>query len=384
MIPYGRHSISQADIDALSETLRSDWLTQGPSVAQFEEAVARESNGRYGIAFNSATSALHVACLALGVGPQSVVWVPANSFVATANCARYCGAELNFIDIDPLTGALSTDELEERLRSCQRQGGRLPDVVITVHYGGHLTNLPALKQLAAEFGFKVIEDASHAMGATPPKQWRDDDVGDIRVFSFHPVKMITTAEGGAIVTNEAELARRARLFGNHGIERDADRFVAGNDGPWYYEQQVLGYNYRMSDLQAALGVSQLQRLDQFVQRRREIAAKYDRELPAAVTAVMQTRFGASSYHLYPILVPQADARSWFDRLKAKGIGTQKHYIPIPAQPYYRELYPQALEQCPQAQLFYQRVMALPIYPDLTEDSQQYVLDTLNELANDSN
>jgi len=384
MIPYGRHSVSAADIDAVTEVLRSDWLTQGPRVEQFEQTVAEVAGARFAVAFNSATSALHVACLALDVGPQSQVWVPANSFVATANCARYCGAQLRFIDIDRATGALSTEVLEQQLRDCRRQGDALPDVVITVHYGGHLTDLPGLKRLSTEFGFKVIEDASHAMGATKPDHWPEQVEGDIRVFSFHPVKMISTAEGGAIATNDEQLAHRARLFGNHGIERQAERFQLDSDGPWYYEQQLLGYNYRMSDLQAALGISQLQRLPHFVQRRRAIAEVYDRGLPSALTAVVQNRFGESSYHLYPILVPEkANASAWFDRLRAKNIGTQKHYIPIPAQPYYRELYPQALALCPQAKSFYRRVLALPIYPDLSDADQQYVLDTLTELADDS-
>ena len=382
MIPYGRHSIDSADLDAISDVLDSGWLTQGPRIQQFEEAIAQVTGSRSAVTFNSATSALHAACLAMGVGNESHVWVPANSFVATANCARYCGASVTFVDIDPQTGALSVDDLEERLNQHRKNGQPLPDLVITVHYAGHLSDLLSLKRLSMEFGFAVIEDASHALGAEPPDGWNDDVHGDIRVYSFHPVKMITSAEGGAAVTNDATLERRLRLFGNHGIERDPHRFVYDSDGPWYYEQQCLGYNYRMNDLQAALGLSQLQRLPQFLESRRAIADVYDQELPDSIEPVAQHRFGRSSYHLYPVLVPETDATEWFHAMRAREIGVQKHYIPIPAQPYYRELYPEAMGQCPQALTFYRRVMALPIFPDLEDDALHFVLDTIRELAHD--
>lgn len=382
MIPYGRHSVDSTDLDALSDVLESGWLTQGPRVQQFEAAIAQETGDRFAVTFNSATSALHAACLAMDIGIESDVWVPANSFVATANCARYCGARVTFVDIDPETGALSMAELEARLVRQKESGKPLPDLVITVHYAGHLSDLRSLSRLSREYGFAVIEDASHALGAEPPEAWGEDDRGVIRVYSFHPVKMITSAEGGAAVTNDAELERRLRLFGNHGIERDPDRFVMDNDGPWYYEQQYLGYNYRMNDLQAALGLSQLQRLPQFLQRRRTIADAYDRGLPASIEPVAQHRFGRSSYHLYPVLVPENKAVEWFYALRARQIGVQKHYIPIPAQPYYRDLYPQAMEQCSQAQTFYRRVLALPMFPGLSDDTLHYVLETICELAHD--
>ncbi len=377
MIPYGSQHIEQADIDAVIEVLRSDFLTQGPAAGQFERALAAYCGLAEGVAFNSATSALHCACLALGVDSESRVWVPAISFVASANCAEYCGAQVNFIDVEPDTGNLCMEDLERRLRLADRRG-ELPELVVAVHYAGHLCDMAQLRRLANQFDFKILEDASHALGALPPAHWEGEQVGDIRVYSFHPVKMITTAEGGMALTDCAELAHRMRLAGNHGIERQAQNFVSPADGAWYYEQQSLGYNYRMSDLQAALGLSQLRQLDGFLTQRRRIAQRYMDTLDS-VTPLIQNRNGLSSYHLFSVLADETRYVEQFQRLREAGIGVQKHYIPIPNQPYYREKYAYQRHDFPAAQTFYQRELSLPIFPDLTEQQQDKVIACVNEL-----
>ncbi len=378
MIPYGRQSIDQSDIDAVVEVLQSNYLTTGPKVSEFENALKAYCGFEFCVGYNSATSALHCACLALGVNSQSLVWVPTMSFVATANCAEYCGARTDFIDIDITTGQMDLALLESRLVVAEQSGQALPDVVICVHYAGHYCDMVTLSALAVRFGFKIIEDASHALGAEQPDAWQVADRGDIIVYSFHPVKMITSAEGGAALTNDADLARRIRLFGNHGITKNPDEFVhQGRNEPWYYEQQLLGFNYRINDVQAALGLSQLQRLPEFLQKRRAIAECYRSELSGcSIDIVDQQHNGDSSYHLFPILVNSDKAEEVFNTLHRHKIFVQKHYIPIPAQPYFQQKYAIASNLYEQAMQFCQRVISLPVYMELTDVDQRLVISVL--------
>jgi len=376
MIPYGSQHISDADIDAVVEVLRSDFLTQGPCVPKFEEKLCEYSGMEFGVAFNSATSALHGACLAMGISAKSRVWVPAISFVASANCAEYCGAKVEFIDVELDTACLSMEFLENKLRLAELEG-TLPDLVIAVHYAGQYCDMATLKVLSQRFHFRVIEDASHALGAEPPEAWGGAWAGDIRVYSFHPVKMITTAEGGVALTDDRDLAESMRMIACHGIQRDKDKWQYPESGEWYYEQQTLGFNYRMNDVQAALGISQLQQLPGFLKRRREIAAIYELNINLR-QRVNQGKYGLSSYHLFPVLIDEQISDRVFSELKAAGIGVQKHYIPILNQPYYRDKYHYPLGSCPQAQQFYRQTMSLPIFPDLADQDQQYVLEQLSQ------
>ncbi len=379
MIPYGRQDISQADIDAVTAVLRSDFLTQGPAVPRFEEAVARYCDVPHAVAVNSATSALHVACLALGIGPGDRVWTSPISFVASANCALYCGASVDFVDVAAGSVNLCPRALEAKLLAAER-GGQLPKLVTVVHFGGEPCEMPALADLARRFGFRLIEDASHAIGA------RHDGhaVGscafsDVTVFSFHPVKLITTAEGGIATTRDAELAARMSLFRSHGVTRDPQRMDHPSEGPWYYEQQELGYNYRMTELQAALGLSQLTRLDTFLRRRHQLADRYDRllaDLPLQLPLRRPSAF--SALHLYPVrLLPgrTADRRQVFERMRAAGIVVNVHYIPIYRQPYYQRLgYDPA--DFPEAERYYAQCLTLPLFPALTESQQDVVVAAL--------
>lgn len=383
MIPYGRQDIRQEDIDAVVEVLRSDFLTQGPRVPAFEAAVAERVGAAHGVATNSATSALHVACLALGVGPGDLVWTSANTFLASANCARYCGADVDFVDIDPRTWNLSVDALRAKLEEAER-AGRLPKVVIPVHLCGQACELAPIAELAQRYGFRVLEDASHAIGG----RYRDTPVGDCRysdiaVFSFHPVKIITTAEGGLATTQDAELAERMRLFRSHGMTRDPERMVGESPGPWYYEMVALGYNYRMTDLHAALGISQLERLTEIVARRHELARAYDEalaELPLQLPWNHPDTY--SALHLYPVrLRPDTCRRGHreaFVELRERGIGVNLHYIPVPTQPYYRDLGFRP-GQFPEAERYHAEAISLPMYPTLTEGQQQEVVATLREV-----
>ncbi|WP_420589816.1 UDP-4-amino-4,6-dideoxy-N-acetyl-beta-L-altrosamine transaminase [Bacterioplanoides sp.] len=376
MIPYGCQDISEEEVKAVVEVLNSDYLTQGSKPTLFAEAIARFNGIRHGVVFNSATSALHAACLALQVNSQSHVWITANSFVATANCAEYCGATVTFIDIDEETGLISVDSLNEKSELALKGKIPPPDVIIPIHYAGQLAAMPAINDIAKRLGARIIEDASHALGAEAPDEWPNDCRGDIHIFSFHPVKMITSGEGGAAITDDEVLADKLRLYGNHGIVRDAERLEYDSDGPWYYEQQLLGYNYRMTDIQAALGLVQLKRLPDFLVKRRTIAERYENDLSGVVQSVNQKINGISSYHLYPVLADESRADELFKYLREQGIATQKHYIPIPFQPYYQKKYNIDRSDFPAAERFYRRVIALPMFSRLTDDQQSYVVNCL--------
>lgn len=380
MIPYGRQDISQSDVDAVVEVLRSDFLTQGPMVPRFEQAVADAVGARHAVAVNSATSALHLACLALGVGPGDWVWTSPITFVASANCARYCGAQVDFVDIDPRTYNLCPHALELKLVAAERVG-RMPKVLVAVHLCGQPCDMAAIHALSQRYGFRIIEDASHAIGG----QYKGEPIGngrysDITVFSFHPVKIITTAEGGMALTNDAELANTMSRLRSHGITRDAAEMTHEPDGPWYYQQIELGFNYRMTELQATLGISQMTRLDQYVARRHELAARYDdllADLP--VTRPWQHPDSYSGLHLYVIRLQldriEKTHREVFESLRAQGIGVNLHYIPVHTQPYYQQMGFNAGDY-PEAERYYAEAISLPMFQTLTEAQQDGVVAAL--------
>jgi UDP-4-amino-4,6-dideoxy-N-acetyl-beta-L-altrosamine transaminase len=378
VIPYGHQEIVQADVDAVIETLRSEFLTQGPAVPRFEDAVAQRVGVSHAVALNSATSALHAACLALELGPGDLLWTVPNTFVASANCARYCGADVDFVDIDARTWNLSVVELERKLAAAAR-ARRLPKLLVPVHFGGQPTEQEAIWRLAQQYGFRVLEDASHAIGAS-----RDaEPVGSCRwshitVFSFHPVKIITSGEGGMALTRDAELARRIRLTRTHGITRDRTAFAAGGDAPpWHYEQQSLGFNYRMTDIHAALGFSQLQRLADNVRRRNDLAQRYDALLRSVDLQTPTIRPpNRSACHLYVVRVKEVIRRRVFDHLRLRGVGANVHYTPVHLQPYYRAL-GFAPGQFPEAEAYGREAITLPLFPALSESQQEYVVQELS-------
>ena len=371
MIPYGRQDISGEDVKAVVDVLESDFLTQGPQVPLFEETVADYCGAQYGVAVNSATSALHVACLALGLGAGDYLWTTPNSFVASANCGVYCGANVDFVDIDPLTYNLSAEALEDKLLAAKSEN-KLPKVVVAVHFAGQPCDMKKIFELSEIYGFYVIEDASHAIGG----KYLGKPIGDCRyssitVFSFHPVKIITTAEGGLATTNSEVLAEKMALYRTHGVTRNQQSMVKKNEGPWYYEQRELGFNYRMTDLQAALGISQMRRLDEFIARRHTLRQKYDgllRHLPLTVPYQGQDCY--SALHLYPIQLKlehlTKSRRQIFEELRLCGIGVNIHYIPIHTQPYYQDL-GFRIGDFPHSEFYYSRVLSLPMYHALTDE-----------------
>jgi UDP-4-amino-4,6-dideoxy-N-acetyl-beta-L-altrosamine transaminase len=376
MIPYGRQSISEADIAAVVDVLRSDFITQGPQIEQFEQGLAQYCGAQYGVALGNATQALHLACLALGVGPGDLVWTVPNTFLASANCARYCGADVGFVDTDPATYNMSAAALAAQLRAAQ-QAGRLPNVVIPVHFAGQSCDMAAIHALGREYGFRIIEDASHAVGA----DYLDGKVGDCRfsdltVFSFHPVKILTTAEGGMVMGNDPALRKSLLSLRSHGMSRDPAELERKDEGAWYYEQRELGFNYRMTCLQAALGASQLTRLDEFVARRRALAARYAqllRGLPLTLPA--QAPYGESAWHLYPVWIDEAGCgrsrRAVFDALRAAGIGVNVHYIPVHLQPDFRR-YGYHAGDFPAAERYYAGAISLPMFYSLSDAAQDTV------------
>lgn len=380
MIPYGRQDISEADIQVVVDVLRSDFLTQGPAVPAFERAVSSYCGAHHAVAVNSATSALHIACLALGVGPGDLVWTSPITFVASANCARYCGADVDFVDIDPRTYNMSVAHLAEKLARSEVVG-RLPKVVIPVHLCGQPCDMAGIHALSRRYGFKIIEDASHAIGG----KYRGEPIGngcysDITVFSFHPVKIITTGEGGMALTNDSELAKRMVKLRSHGITRDAAEMTHAPDGLWYYQQLELGFNYRMTDFQAALGLSQLQRLDQLVAKRHALAGRYGKllkDLP--VTTPWQHADSYSALHLYVIRLQldgmKGSHREVFEFMRTAGIGVNLHYIPVYRQPYYARFGFKSSDY-PQAENYYAEAISLPMYSGLTEAQQDLVVAAL--------
>ncbi len=380
MIPYGRQDITEADVRAVIEVLQSDFITQGPRVPAFENKLAEYCGAGHAVAANSATSALHIACLALGLGPGDWLWTSPVTFVASANCGLYCGAEVDFVDIDPDTFNMSAQALEAKLQEAEREN-RLPKIVVPVHLCGQSCDMQAIHALAQRYGFHVVEDASHAVGG----RYQDAAVGrcqysDITIFSFHPVKIITTAEGGLALTNDPALAERMALYRSHGITRAPEQMTRDSDGPWYYEQIALGLNYRMTDVQAALGISQVDRLDQYVTRRHELAARYDgllADLP--VRHQFQPNESYSAYHLYVIRLDlgaiRATHRQVFESLREQGIGVNLHYIPVHLQPYYRNL-GFAEGDFPNAEDYYAEAITLPLYPGLRDELQTEIVGTL--------
>lgn len=387
MIPYGRQEITEEDIAAVTGVLHSDFLTQGPEVPAFEMALADYCGVAHAVAMNSATSALHIACLALGLGPGDELWTTPISFVASANCGLYCGARVDFVDIDPRTYNLSPEALEAKLRVAEREGRR-PKVVVAVHLCGQPCDVASLNALALRYGFALIEDASHAVGG----RYRGEPIGngrysDITVFSFHPVKVITSAEGGMALTKDPELAGAMRLLRSHGITRDPAAMTHTPDGPWYYEQTGLGFNYRMTDMQAALGRSQVGRLDAYVARRHVLAARYNAALAEQpLTLPWQHPDSYSGLHLYPVLVkgsdPAARRLRVFEALRAAGIGVNVHYIPIHTQPHYRAM-GFAPGDLPMAEAYYAATISLPMYPTLSETDQDRVVAALRQALADT-
>ena len=382
-IPYARQHIDDEDIRAVVETLRSDWLTQGPAIERFERAVADYCGARYAVAVNSGTSALHIACSALGLKPGGVLWTSPNTFVASANCALYCGADVDFVDIDARTYNLSADKLESKLATAKAEG-RLPQIVAPVHLAGQPCEMDRIKSLAGRYDFAIIEDASHAIGS----RYKGLRIGnckwsDLAVLSFHPVKIITAGEGGMVLTNREDLYRKLVVLRTHGITRDPQLLQEQRNDPWYYEQIELGYNYRMTDIHAALGASQLKRIERFVERRNELARRYDtllRELP--ITLPWQDPNGNSSFHLYIIRLNldriAKTHRQVFAELRAAGIQVNLHYMPVHLQPWYRKLGFQPGD-FPEAERYYRDAITLPLYYGLSDEDQDRVVTTLSRI-----
>ena len=382
-LPYGRQSINQDDIDAVVAVLQSDWLTQGPMIEQFEQAIADYCGAKYAVAVSNATAALHLACLAIGLGSGDRLWTSPNTFVASANCARYCSADVDFVDIDARTYNLSIPALEQKLVQAA-QSNTLPKVILPVHFAGQSCDMESIATLAKIHGIHVIEDASHALGGS----YHGHKIGsckfsDMAIFSFHPVKMITTGEGGTIVTDRLDLYQKLKQLRSHGIVQDSSLMLKEHPNSWDYEQQVLGFNYRLTDIQAALGLSQLQRLDHFVTRRQALFKRYQDKLQdLPIQQPIALSHTQSSHHLCVIRLKLEkigrSKREIFSVLRERGIGVQIHYIPVHTQPYYREL---GFDwgDFPEAESYYQEAISLPIHYDLSDEEQDYIIQTLKEV-----
>ena len=383
MIPYGKQDINQTDIDVVVNVLKSDFLTQGPQGPLFERAIASYCDVKFGLAVNSATSAIHMSCLALGLGKNDWLWTSPNSFVASANCGLYCGAKVDFVDIDLKTYNMSVVELEKKL-ILAKQDNVLPKIVMPVHFAGQSCNMKKIHSLSKEYGFSVIEDASHAIGG----KYLNQPIGnckysDITVFSFHPVKIITTAEGGVATTNSKKLSDKMHLIRNHGITRDEEMMIGGLDGDWYYQQIDLGFNYRMTDMQAALGVSQLKRVDDFVAKRHKLQENYDQLLDGIpIIKPYQDKDCYSSLHLYPIQIDSnktnKSRRQVFSEIKERGIGANVHYIPIHLQPYYAQ-FGFKLGDLPNAESYYKKTISLPLFHLMSLEQQNLIVFAIKEV-----
>jgi len=388
VIPYGKQDINQTDINSVIDVLQSDFLTQGPQVPLFEQMVSNYCSADYGVAVNSATSALHIACLSLGLGKGDLLWTSPNSFVASANCGLYCGAKVDFVDINLQTYNLSVEELEKKLIRA-KQEDKLPKILIPVHFAGQSCDMKKIHSLSQEYGFKIIEDASHAIGG----KYLDKPIGgcqysDITVFSFHPVKIITTAEGGLATTNDEKLAERMQLFRSHGVTRDAKLITNVSEGDWYYQQVDLGFNYRMTELQAALGISQMQRLDDFVAKRHILQKRYDLLLSIPlITRPFQDEDSYSALHLYPIQIDlnkvSKNREQVFDELREAGVGVNVHYIPIHTQPYYRK-FGFKDGDFPNSENYYEAALSLPLYSGMSFQEQDKVVKSVIEVVNENN
>jgi UDP-4-amino-4,6-dideoxy-N-acetyl-beta-L-altrosamine transaminase len=382
-IPYGRQEISPKDIARVVEVLRSDWLTQGPTVERFERMVAEYCGAKYAVAVSNATVGLHISCLVAHLGPGDYLWTSPNTFVASANCGLYCGASVDFVDIDPLTYNMSVEALEHKLELAKRED-KLPKVVIPVHFSGQSCKMERIAELSKIYGFTIIEDASHAIGGS--YKWKkigSCTYSDMTVFCFHPLKIVTTGEGGMVLTNNKELYERLARLRTHGITRDPGQMNGESHGPWYYEQIDLGFNYRLTDIQAALGISQMERLDEFIERRNTLVRRYDKELrELPLTLPWQDPYGYSAFHLYVIRLNLDQIalthRQVFEALRERGILVNLHYIPVHLQPYYRRLGFQTGD-FPEAESYYHEAITLPLYFGLTEEDQERVIKTIRSL-----
>jgi UDP-4-amino-4,6-dideoxy-N-acetyl-beta-L-altrosamine transaminase len=383
MIPYGKQDINQADIDAVVEVLKSDFLTQGPQVPLFEKTIADYCGAKYAVALNSATSALHVACLALGLGKGDYLWTSPNTFVASANCGLYCGASVDFVDIDSQTYNMCADALQDKLVQAKQQN-KLPKIIVAVHFAGQSCDMKRIHELSREYGFKLIEDASHAIGG----KYLDKPIGncaysDISIFSFHPVKIITTAEGGMALSNQPVLAEKMQLYRSHGVTRDPELMTSESEGGWYYQQVGLGFNYRMTELQAALGNSQIQRLDEFVTNRHVLQERYD-ELLETIPVIKPYQYSDSysALHLYPVQLDlgkiNKSRQQIFHELRENGLGVNVHYIPVHTQPYYKKMGFKSGD-FPQAEKYYNRAISIPLYQSLSFEDQDKVVSILKKV-----
>jgi UDP-4-amino-4,6-dideoxy-N-acetyl-beta-L-altrosamine transaminase len=378
-IPYGRQNINEADIAAVIDVLRSDFLTQGPAIEAFERAICQRTGARFAVAMSNATAGLHLACLALDVKAGDLVWTSPNTFVASANCARYCAADIDFIDIEPDTGNIDMVALKAKLAQA-KQANRLPQLIIPVHFSGRSCDMQVLAELSKQYGFKVLEDAAHAIGAT----YQGFAVGgclhsQATVFSFHPVKIITTGEGGVVTTNDEAIYQRLLRLRSHGITRNSADMVGEAEGAWYYQQIELGFNYRMTDIQAALGLSQLQRLAEFIEQRRKLVARYRAAFAQSnIQLPLADADNESAWHLFVVRVAADKRKAIFDFLRAQGIGVNVHYIPVYWQPYYQDL---GFKNgyCPASEAYYQQAITLPLFPDLSEVQQDKVIGLLKSM-----